>query len=76
MSTDDKATDRRSLRGDPGNRGFMMVLKFHRPPFFSDPRDAYQAALEYIELTRVKTAEELLAEFGCTWDEYVPVSVG
>ena len=44
-----------------------------RPPLFLDPSDTYRSALEYTFLLKKQPPAELTAQFGCLWDEYVPI---
>lgn len=49
-----------------------IMIQNERYPLFSNPEDTYQSAMEYVNLLKKKTKEELLQEFGCSWEEYVP----
>ena len=48
------------------------MMENERYPLFGNPEDTYQSSLEYVEILRKKTEEELLEKFGCAWEEYVP----
>lgn len=43
-----------------------------RYPLFTDPTDTYRSALEYGDLLKERTAEELIGFFSCTWQDYEP----
>ena len=48
------------------------MMENGRYPLFTDSNDTYKSSLEYVEILKKKTTEELLEIFGCTWEEYVP----
>ena len=43
-----------------------------RPPLFSDPHDSFRSAQEYLETMKLRSDEELLRLFGCSFEDYVP----
>ena len=43
-----------------------------RPPLFTDSKDTWRSSLQYIDLLKKKSPEELFEEFGCSWEEYIP----
>lgn len=49
-----------------------IMTSNERYPLFSNPEDTYQSAKEYLNLLKKKSKEELLAEFGCLWEDYIP----
>lgn len=70
--TDDDIADqeRKSVTRFQAVNDYM--IENERYPLFSNPEDTYQSAKEYVNLLNKKTKEELLAEFGCSWEEYIP----
>ena len=50
----------------------QVMIDNERYPLFSKPEDTYKSAIEYVNLLKKKTKEELLEEFGCDWENYVP----
>lgn len=53
----------------------QMMAERGRAPLFTNPHDACLSAFEHTELMKVRTAEELLEYFGCTYDEFVPAAL-
>ncbi len=51
----------------------ICMNKNNRPSLFSDPCDTYRSSIEYNDLMKKKTPDELVKQFGCTWDDYVPI---
>lgn len=49
-----------------------ILIKNGRYPLFPNPEDAYGSAKEYKRIMKKRTKEELLTEFGCTWQDYIP----
>jgi len=49
-----------------------IMIKNQRNPLFADPEDTYNSALEYVHLLEKQTNDDLVEEFGCLWNEYVP----
>ena len=49
-----------------------VFQKNNRPPLFPDTSYVYACALRYKDLLKKKTDEELISEFGCSWQDYVP----
>lgn len=52
-----------------------IMIENDRMPFFSDPDDTYNSSVEYVELLKKKTEQELEEKFGCTWEEYIPKTI-
>ena len=50
-----------------------IMIENERYPLFSNPKDTYNSSLEYVEILKKKTPEELLEKFGCTWEDYKPL---
>ena len=46
-----------------------------RPPLFGDPHDSFRSAREYVEFMKLRSDEELLALFGCMFEEYIPAEL-
>lgn len=49
----------------------QIMAENGRPPLFSDPHDSFRSAQEHRELMRQRSKEELVALFGCSFEEYV-----
>lgn len=49
-----------------------VMTENERYPLFEDAADTYKSAAEYVELLKLRTDEELVNMFGCTWEEYTP----
>ena len=43
-----------------------------RYPLFFDPEDPCKTAAEYFDLIELKSEEDLITKFGCSFEEYVP----
>ena len=54
----------------------QVMAEHGRPPLFSNPHDVYQSAQEYVELMKDRSKEELVALFGCSYQEYAPADLG
>ncbi|MDO5117595.1 MAG: hypothetical protein Q4D34_03830 [Eggerthellaceae bacterium] len=49
-----------------------FMEKHDRPPLFTDPNNAYISSREYVEIWKIRSAEELEDIFGCSYADYTP----
>ncbi len=52
-----------------------IMERNNRPPLFSDITDSFQSAKEYFDLFQIRSDEELIEFFGCTYEDYVPETI-
>ena len=50
-----------------------IMISHDRMPLFPDPDDTARSSAEYLELMKIRSREELIEIFGCTYDEYQPL---
>ena len=43
-----------------------------RKKLFPEPEDTYKSSVMYVHLMKKQSKEELLEEFGCLWEDYMP----
>lgn len=43
-----------------------------RKRLFPEPEDTYKSSVIYVHLMKKQSIEELLEEFGCLWEDYMP----
>ena len=53
----------------------QVMADYGRLPLFGDSHDSFRSAQEYLELMKIRSDEELLQLFGCSFEDYVPAEL-